>query len=179
MPFILLDRDGVINHDSVEYIKSPAEWVPIPGSLEAIARLNKAGYRVIIVTNQSGLARGYYDLATLTKIHEKFINALSAVGGKVEEIFFCPHLPAEQCACRKPEPGMFHDIAKKYAIDLAQTIFIGDSMSDVQAALNAGCQPALVLTGNGVATLAKLPADTTVKQFNDLAHAAAIICEGE
>ena len=179
MPFILLDRDGVINHDSVEYIKSPEEWLPIAGSLEAIAQFNQAGYQVIVVTNQSGLARGYYDLTTLTKIHKKFVSALTAAGGKVEEIIFCPHLPSAQCACRKPAPGMLLEIAKKYGLDLASTLFIGDSISDVEAAQNAGCQPALVLTGNGLATLAKLPADTTIKRFNDLAHAAAIICEGE
>jgi D-glycero-D-manno-heptose 1,7-bisphosphate phosphatase len=177
MLFLLLDRDGVINHDSVDYIKSPEEWEPIAGSLEAIAQFNQAGYQVIVVTNQSGLARGYYDEAILTKIHEKFINALTAAGGKVEEIIFCPHLPSELCDCRKPAPGMLIDIAKKYNIDLAITYFIGDSLSDIQAAQNAGCLPGLVLTGNGVATLAKLPADTTVKQFNDLAHAASVICQ--
>ncbi|MES2217432.1 MAG: D-glycero-beta-D-manno-heptose 1,7-bisphosphate 7-phosphatase [Pseudomonadota bacterium] len=177
MPFILLDRDGVINHDSVEYIKSPEEWLPIDGSLEAIARFNQAGYQVIVATNQSGLARGLYDLPTLTKIHQKFFTLLAEAGGKVEEIFFCPHHPNNHCSCRKPEPGMLHNIAKKYPIDLTTTIFIGDSLSDVQAAERAGCEPVLVLTGNGKRTLEELPAPTKVRYFNDLAHAATIICK--
>jgi D-glycero-D-manno-heptose 1,7-bisphosphate phosphatase len=177
MPFIILDRDGVINHDSVDYIKSPAEWLPIVGSLEAIARFNQAGYKVIIATNQSGLARGYYDEATLQQIHDKFISLLTAAGGQVQEIFFCPHHPDDKCTCRKPKPGMLHDIAKKYGVDLSRTIFIGDSLSDVQVAQHAGCEPVLVLTGNGQRTLTELPAGNTIRYFNDLAHAATIICE--
>ena len=106
MPFILLDRDGVINFDSHEYIKSPAEWRPIPGSLEAIAQLNRHGFRVLVVTNQSGVARGYFDLDILSQIHEKLVNELASVGGYVEEFFFCPHHPDEACDCRKPKPGM-------------------------------------------------------------------------
>ena len=176
MPHIILDRDGVINHDSVDYIKSPAEWEPIPGSLAAIARFNQAGYKVFIATNQSGLARGYYDTATLTQIHAKFIAQLTAAGGKVEEIFYCPHHPADNCQCRKPAPGMLHAIAEKYQVNLSQTIFIGDSLSDLQVAQAAGCEPVLVLTGNGKRTLSELPAATSVRYFTDLAHAALSIC---
>jgi D-glycero-D-manno-heptose 1,7-bisphosphate phosphatase len=177
MPFIILDRDGVINHDSPDYIKSPLEWEPIPGSLEAIARFNQAGFQVIVATNQSGIARGLYDLPTLAKIHHKFMDLLGAAGGKVEEIFFCPHQPNDDCACRKPQPGLLHQIEKKYGVDLASTYFIGDSLSDVQAAQRAGCLPGLVLTGNGKNTQKKLPPDSGVTFFDDLAQAALIICQ--
>jgi D-glycero-D-manno-heptose 1,7-bisphosphate phosphatase len=151
--------------------------LPIAGSLEAIAQFNQAGYQVIVATNQSGLARGLYDLPTLTKIHQKFVSLLSDVGGKVEEIFFCPHHPNDRCSCRKPEPGMLHKIAEKYTVDLSDTIFIGDSLSDVQAAERAGCEPVLVLTGNGQRTLDELSASTKIRYFNDLAHAATVICQ--
>src|SRR5262245_24575016 len=147
--YIILDRDGVINYDSIEYIKSPEEWQPIPGSLEAIAQLNRAGYRVLVVTNQSGIARGYYDVETLDLIHEKFLAKLTSVGGYIEEIFFCPHHPEDGCFCRKPKPGMLQQVANKYPLNLSETFFIGDSNSDVMAAQSAGCLPILVLTGNG------------------------------
>ena len=149
MSFIILDRDGVINHNSDQYIKSPDEWIAIPGSLEAIAQLNRTGFRVIIATNQSGVARGYYDMAVLDTIHEKMISELAAVGGYIEEIFFCPHHPEEHCLCRKPKPGLFQQIQRKYPVCLADTLFVGDSYSDVQTAFAAGCKPVLVLTGNG------------------------------
>lgn len=171
MPFIILDRDGVINHDSTEYIKSPEEWLPIPGSLEAIAHLNRHGYRVIIVTNQSGVARGYYDLETLDRIHEKLTHELAAVGGYIEEIFFCPHHPDEACACRKPQPGLLHQLAQKYPINLAETFFIGDSIVDIKAAQAVGAMPVLVLTGKGEATLEKYPELTQLPHFPNLARA--------
>lgn len=171
MPFIILDRDGVINYDSDEYIKSPAEWRPIPGSLEAIAQLNRYGFRVLVATNQSGIARGYYDLAVLDQIHEKLMQELAAVGGFVEEIFFCPHHPEEKCHCRKPNPGLLEQIKGKYAINLHKTFFIGDSIGDIQAAQKAGCNPILVLTGNGQATLEKYPELVHVPKFADLASA--------
>lgn len=171
MPFIILDRDGVINYDSDEYIKSPDEWLPIPGSLEAIAQLNRAGFRVLVATNQSGIARGYYDLEMLSLIHEKFIQELISVGGYVEEIFFCPHHPDHDCYCRKPKPGLLYDMREKYQIDLTNTFFIGDSHGDVRAAQLAGCMPLLVRTGNGNITLANYPALASVPNFPDLAHA--------
>lgn len=157
MSFIILDRDGVINHDSNEYIKSPDEWLPIPRSLEAVATLNRAGYRVLIATNQSGIARGFYDLDMLDQIHEKMMRELAAVGGYVEEIFFCPHHPEEKCPCRKPQPGMIHAIAEKYPLSLPDTFFIGDSQADMGAALAAGCKPILVMTGNGHVTVDQHP----------------------
>src|SRR5262245_44208111 len=152
MPFIILDRDGVINYDSEEYIKSPEEWLPIPNSLEAIAQLNRFGFRVLIVTNQSGIARGYFDLQMLDLIHEKFIQELSSVGGYVEEIFFCPHRPEDVCDCRKPKPGLLYQIQNRYPIYFPQTYFIGDTFSDVQAAESVGSIPLLVLTGKGQQT---------------------------
>lgn len=173
--FIILDRDGVINFDSLEYIKSPDEWNAIPGSLEAIAQLNRAGYQVIVVTNQSGIARGYYDMETLDHIHEKFLRELAEVGGHVEEIFFCPHHPDEQCSCRKPKPGLLHQLQKKYTIKFADTYFIGDSIVDMQVAAEVGCKPILVLTGNGKKTLEKNPNLSHIDHFADLKEAVEFI----
>lgn len=154
---IILDRDGVINYDSLEYIKSPEEWEAIPGSLEAIAQLNRAGFYVIVVTNQSGIARGFYDLATLDEIHEKLTQELAAVGGHIEEIYFCPHHPDAHCQCRKPQPGLFQQIQKKYQVDFKDIYFIGDALTDVQVAQAVGCKPILVLTGKGQSTLERYP----------------------
>lgn len=175
MKFIILDRDGVINHDSLEYIKSPEEWLPIAGSLEAIADLNRAGYRVLIATNQSGVARGYYDLEMLDRIHEKLMSELAAVGGCVDEIFYCPHHPDEHCFCRKPKPGMFYEIRDKYGLDLAEIYYVGDSVSDVEVAMIAGCKPILVLTGNGKKTLEKYADSHHVAVFDDLVAAVKSI----
>lgn len=175
MAYIILDRDGVINFDSLEYIKSPEEWLPIPGSLEAIAQLNRAGFRVIIATNQSGIARGYYDVATLDAIHEKLMRALFAVGGYVEEIFFCPHHPDEGCLCRKPQPGLLQKIANQYALTLNKTFFIGDSHVDMEAAQRAGCIPLLVLTGKGEHTLKHYPQFASIPHFANLAAAVEYI----
>ena len=175
MSFIVLDRDGVINYDSDEYIKSPDEWHPIPGSLEAIARLNAAGFNVLIATNQSGVARGFYDLATLTEIHEKLLRELAVYGGKVEEIFFCPHHPEEDCLCRKPKPGLLHQIQEKYEINFAETFFIGDSHVDIQAALSVGCKPILILNKKGLLALQKYPQFKYVPQFGDLAQAVSYV----
>lgn len=175
---IILDRDGVINYDSDYYIKSPEEWLPIPGSLTAIAQLNRAGYRVFIATNQSGVARGLYDLETLSQIHEKFIRELAAVGGYIEEIFFCPHHPAANCACRKPQLGLFRQIAAKYGVDLSDTFFIGDTLTDVQAARAVPCKPLLVLTGKGQQTLEQHPELAAVPHFADLAEAVKYVLAG-
>jgi D-glycero-D-manno-heptose 1,7-bisphosphate phosphatase len=175
MSFIILDRDGVINYESGEYIKSPEEWVPIPGSLEAIAHLNRAGFRVIVATNQSGVARGLYDLDMLDRIHEKLMHELAAVGGYVDEIFFCPHHPNDHCLCRKPKPGLLHRIQEKYAINLTETFFIGDSIVDVQAAEIAGCRPLLVLSGKGKAALERYPELLAIPAFADLAEAVEYV----
>jgi D-glycero-D-manno-heptose 1,7-bisphosphate phosphatase len=175
MAFIILDRDGVINHDPTGYIKSPDEWNPIAGSLEAIARFNRAGFTVLVATNQSGIGRGLYDVAALTRVHEKLAQLLTLVGGEITEIFFCPHHPDDQCLCRKPLPGLFQQMQAKYAIDFAETFFIGDSIGDVRAAQTVGCKPALVMTGNGRKTLEQNPELVSIPQFRDLAEAAAKI----
>ena len=146
---VILDRDGVINEDSSAFIKSPAEWRPIPGSLEAIARLNRVGYQVVIATNQSGVGRGLFDIRTLTAIHQRMRQALAAVGGRIDAIFFCPHAPEAECACRKPAPGLFHEIQERLQTSLEQVPAIGDSMRDLVAAREAGARPVLVLTGKG------------------------------
>jgi D-glycero-D-manno-heptose 1,7-bisphosphate phosphatase len=171
MKLVILDRDGVINFDSAQFIKSPAEWKPIPGSLEAIARLNQAGYRVVLATNQSGVGRALFDMDTLNAIHDKMHKAVAAVGGRIDAIFFCPHAADSSCACRKPKPGMFERIAACYNINLTSVPAIGDSLRDLQAAATAGALPMLVLTGKGEKTLADggLPEDTLV--FKDLAAA--------
>lgn len=171
---IILDRDGVINYDSADYIKSPEEWIPIPGSLEAIAKLNHAGYHVAIATNQSGLSRGYYDLDTLHRIHQKMHEQLADLDAHVEVIFFCPHIPENHCECRKPKPGLFYQIAERFNIDLSQETVpaIGDSLRDLEAAEKASCKPILVLTGNGKKTRDKLPENLkNIEVYDDLLHA--------
>lgn len=167
MKLIILDRDGVINHDSPNYIKTPAEWVAIPGSLAAIAQLKQAGYRVVIATNQSGLARGLYNEAILQQIHQKMFDELAQYGGVIDHIFYCPHGPDDDCDCRKPKPGLLHQIAAHYQIDLTGVPFVGDSMRDIEAARAVACQPILVRTGNGAEIAHKLTAECPV--FDDLA----------
>lgn len=168
---ILLDRDGVINFDSELFIKSPDEWRPIPGSLDAIARLNQTGYRVVVATNQSGIGRGLFDMDTLNAIHEKMVKAVAQAGGRIDAVFFCPHTNADKCSCRKPKPGMLEEIATRYNTDLEGVPAIGDSLRDLQAAEAVGAQPILVLTGKGKRTQAdpNLPSGTLV--FADLAAA--------
>lgn len=172
--FVILDRDGVVNEDSYAYIKSPDEWVPIPGSLEAISLLTRGGFRVVILTNQSGIARGLFDLATLEGIHRKMRDAVESAGGRIEEIFFCPHGPEDGCGCRKPEPGLFRAFAEKYQVDLRSVPAVGDSFRDVQAAQAAGAQPILVETGKGMRTLARHP-DLDLPIFPNLYAAAQYI----
>jgi D-glycero-D-manno-heptose 1,7-bisphosphate phosphatase len=175
LKLIVLDRDGVINHDSAHFIKSPDEWRPIPGSLEAIARLNHAGYRVVVATNQSGIGRGLFDMATLNLIHEKMHKALALAGGRVDAVFFCPHTGDSDCECRKPRPGMLREIGQRFAIDLADVPVIGDSLRDLQAAEAVGAKPMLVLTGKGEKTLREgsFPKNTVI--FPDLAFAASAL----
>ena len=144
---VILDRDGTINQDRDDYVKTPEEWVPLPGSLEAIARLNHAGWRVVVASNQSGLGRGLFDVATLNAMHAKFYKLLAAAGGRVDAVFYCPHGPEEACQCRKPQPGLFEQIRDRYGMDLKGVPAVGDSLRDLQAASAAGCAPHLVLTG--------------------------------
>lgn len=153
---IILDRDGVINYDSDDYIKTPEEWIPIPGSLEAIARLNKAGYKVAVATNQSGIARGYYDLDILEKMHQKMQKLLAEVNGKVDHISFCPHAPDDNCLCRKPKPSMLLEIADSFAVSSEAVTFVGDTATDMQAAKAANMKFVLVKTGKGENTISKL-----------------------
>ena len=164
MKLIILDRDGVINHDSDSFIKSPDEWIPISGSLEAIARLNQAGYRVIVSTNQSGVARGLFNMVTLNAIHQKMHRAAQMAGADIDAVFFCPHAADDNCDCRKPKPGMLQEVAKRFDISLKGVPTVGDSLRDLQAGFVAGCTPYLVRTGKGEKTLAKggLPPGTTV-----------------
>jgi D-glycero-D-manno-heptose 1,7-bisphosphate phosphatase len=176
-PFVILDRDGVINRESANYIRTPEEWQAIPGSLEAIARLNRAGFRVCVATNQSGVARGYYDIDDLDRIHEKLMYELAAYGGYIDEVFFCPHHPDDRCGCRKPEPGMLYRIQEKYGVNLSTTYFVGDSDFDIKAAKQAGCLPILVLSGRGKLTLSQDHALQFIPHFADLAAAAEYIIQ--
>ncbi len=176
---IILDRDGVINYDSDHYIKTPDEWHAIPGSLLAIAKLNRAGYHVVVATNQSGVARGFYDIPMLHRIHEKLTSELASVGGVIDDIFFCPHHPDEHCGCRKPALGMFHQIQKKYKMDLSDVYFIGDSYSDMQVAERLPCKPMLVLTSKGEKTLKNNPEFLAIPHFMNLATAVDYILSQE
>ena len=151
MKLVILDRDGTINADSDDFVKTADEWVPLPGSLEAIAKLNHAGWHVVVVSNQSGLGRGLFDVASLNAMHSKMHTMLAAVGGRVDAIFYCPHAPDESCRCRKPEPGLFEQIGERYGLDLADIPAVGDSQRDLVAAVAAGCEPHLVLTGKAAA----------------------------
>jgi len=166
---VILDRDGTINRASDQFVKSPEEWAPLPGSLEAIGRLNHAGYHVVLATNQSGLGRGLFDIAALNSVHAHMMKALAAYGGRIDAVFYCPHAPDEGCHCRKPEPGLLEQIAQRYGLSsLAEVPYIGDSLRDMQAAANAGCIPHLVCTGRHPELLgqteapAGFPADTQV-----------------
>ena len=176
---IVLDRDGVINYDSEQFIKSPDEWRPIPGSLEAISRLNHAGFRVVVATNQSGLGRGLFDMATLIAIHEKMHKALSQVGGRIDALFYCPHTADSACECRKPKPGMLTEIGQRFGIDLTGVPCVGDSVRDLQCAAAVEAQPILVLSGKGEKTLREgnFPKDTVI--FPDLAFVATALLAGD
>jgi len=172
--YILLDRDGVINQESEAYVKSPDEWLPIENSLTAIARLYQAGYKVVIVTNQSGVGRGLYTDADLTAIHIKMCGLVKATGGDIEHIYYCPHLPDLGCCCRKPKSGLLEQFVSDTGANLAETYFIGDSLRDLQAGLLAGAKPMLVKTGNGVKTLAENP-DLDLPIFETLYDASDFI----
>ena len=172
MKLVILDRDGVINHDSDQYIKSPAEWRPIAGSIEAIARLHQNGYRIAVSTNQSGIGRGLFDMATLNAINDKMMEMVFRQGGRIDALFFCPHTAVEACGCRKPKTGMLEEIAARFHTDLKNVPSVGDSLKDLQAADAVGAQPILVLTGKGAMTQKEggFPKKTLV--FDDLAAAS-------
>lgn len=169
MKLIVLDRDGVINFDSDQYIKSAEEWRPIPGSMQAIARLNQRGYRVAVATNQAGISRGLFDMKALGAMHLKLHQAAQMAGARIDAIFFCPHTPEEKCECRKPMPGMLLSIAKRFSVSLRDVPVVGDSLRDLQAAEQVGAAPYLVLTGKGERTLAGGGLPHGTKVFDNLA----------
>ena len=175
MKLVILDRDGVINYDSDSFIKTPEEWRPIPGSLEAIAKLHQSGYQVVLATNQSGVGRGLFEVSTLNAIHDRMHRALNQIGGRIDAIFFCPHAQEANCECRKPLPGLLEEIGKRFNLDLKGVPCIGDALRDLKAAAAVGAAPILVLTGKGQATLAAgdLPEGTVV--YDDLAAAVRAI----
>ena len=171
---IILDRDGVINRDSREFVKNTGEWLPLPGSIGAIADLSKAGYTVTVASNQSGLARGLFNRNALRAMHRKLRRLVAAEGGRVDRIVVCPHGPGDNCRCRKPRPGLLWRLARHYGTSLDGVPVVGDSLRDLQAAAAAGATPLLVRTGNGSETAAKLPDDLrSVEVFDDLAAVAA------
>ena len=177
MKLIILDRDGVINYDSDAFIKTPDEWKPIPGSLEAIAHLTQMGYRVVVATNQAGIGRGLLDMAALNAINDKMWKAVNQAGGRIDAMFFCPHTTADNCDCRKPATGMFKEISQRFGLELNGVPAIGDSLRDLQAATSVGAIPVLVLTGKGKKTKAEggLPENTQI--FPDLAAAVDALAE--
>jgi D-glycero-D-manno-heptose 1,7-bisphosphate phosphatase len=169
MKLIVLDRDGVINFDSDRFIKTPEEWRPIPGSLEAIATLNQRGYRVVVATNQSGIGRGLLDMAAFNAINDKMTRLLAQAGGRIDAVFYCPHAADAHCECRKPKAGMLREIGRRFNSDLKDVPAVGDALRDLQAAHEVGAIPVLVTTGKGKVTLKEgnLPVETQV--FDDLA----------
>ncbi len=169
MKLIILDRDGVINYDSLQFIKHPNEWKPLPGSLEAIARLVQADYRVVVATNQSGIGRGLFDMLTLNAIHDKMHKMVAQAAGRIDAVFYCPHTAEADCACRKPKTGMLEAIAKRYNMNLKGVPIVGDALRDLESAAKMGAQPILVLTGKGAKTQTKggLPEGTLI--YRDLA----------
>jgi D-glycero-D-manno-heptose 1,7-bisphosphate phosphatase len=171
MKLVILDRDGVINQDSDAYIKSPDEWKPIAGSLEAIAKLTQSGFHVVVATNQAGVGRGLFDMATLNAIHDKMHRAVGQAGGRIDAVFYCPHAQEANCNCRKPKPGLLEEIGHRFNTSLKGLPCIGDALRDLEATAAVGGRPILVLTGKGKKTrLETLPADTLV--YADLAEAA-------
>jgi len=179
MKLIILDRDGVINYDSDAYIKSVDEWQPIPGSIEAIARLSMNNYRVVVATNQSGISRGMFDLDTLNQMHEKMYRLVENAGGSIDAVFFCPHGPGDACDCRKPKPGMLRDIGERLHLNLEGVPAVGDSLRDLQAAEAVGARPLLVRTGKGERTLAKLGDDLNYPVYDDLADVVDMLLAEE
>ena len=186
MKLVILDRDGTINSDSDDFVKTPEEWLPLPGALEAIARLNHAGWHVVIASNQSGLGRGLFDVVSLNAMHAKMNKLLALQGGRIDAVFYCPHTADENCHCRKPKPGLFEQIGMRFGVQLSGVPMAGDSLRDVVAGAAAGCEPHLVLTGKsykyrGMAPPEGLPAGTRVHQdlaaFSDFILARAAQAE--
>ncbi len=167
----MLDRDGVINEDSDAYIKSSNEWQPIPGSLEALALFNQAGFHVVVITNQSGIARGFFTNKILDEIHAKMSSMVSSEGGCIEKIYYCPHGPDDGCNCRKPAPGLLLQFARENGLELTGVPFVGDSIRDIEAAFSAGASPMLVRTGKGQKTLQQYP-NLDIPIFENLYDAA-------
>ena len=173
---IVLDRDGVINRDSRDFIKSAGEWEPLPGSIEAVARLSRTGFTVAVASNQSGLGRGLFDRRALAAMHRKFRRLVAKAGGRVDRIVVCPHTPDDGCDCRKPKAGLLHRLARYYNTDLRGVPVVGDSLRDLEAAVSAGARPILVRTGNGRKTEAALDeAFGSPEVFDDLAAVAAAL----
>ncbi len=171
MKLVILDRDGTINEDRADFVKSADEWVPLPGALEAIARMNHAGWHVVIATNQSGLARGLFDMTAFNDIQMRMNRELAALGGRVDAVFFCPHGPADGCSCRKPQPGLFATIGERYGVDLHEVPSVGDSLRDLQAGIAAGSPPHLVRTGNAAALDDAAVADIVAQAPGTVVHA--------
>lgn len=174
---VILDRDGVINEDSDAYVKSVEEWIPLPGSIEAIAQLYKAGYTIVVATNQSGVGRGLFDLDELEAMHAKLADLLLDAGAELAGIFYCPHQPEDQCHCRKPAPGLLDAIAGEFDLSLSGVPIVGDSLRDLQAGLAHHCEPILVRTGKGKKTEVKLPDQPEIelqqaRVFDDLSQVA-------
>ena len=167
---IVLDRDGVINYDSDNYIKTVDEWIPLPGSMEAIGKLTKAGYKIAVATNQSGISRGYFSVETLNAMHEKMIKLAGEHGGKFDFIAYCPHGPDDECDCRKPLPGLIHQIESALNISAKDCYMVGDSLRDLEAGVAAGLKPVLVRTGKGVRTLEKNQGLENTLVFDDLTN---------
>ncbi len=178
MKFIIFDRDGTLNHDRDDYVTTAEEWVPIDGALEAVAALTQGGWHAVVATNQSGLGRGLFDMATLNQMHLKLNQKLAEKGGRIDAIFFCPHVPSDECDCRKPMPGLLLQIGERYSIDLKNVASVGDSLRDLQAAQAAGCEPHLVRTGKAAklneeqlaAMLAQVPGTTVHKDLTAFAE---------
>ena len=169
MKLVILDRDGTINSDSDDFVKTPEEWLPLPGALEAIARLSHAGWHVVVASNQSGLGRGLFDVGTLNAMHAKMLKMLALQGGRMDAVFYCPHTAEDNCHCRKPRPGLFEQIGLRFGVPLKGVPTVGDSLRDALAGAAAGCEPHLVLTGKsekyrGLVPPQDLPPGTLVHQ---------------
>lgn len=183
LKLVILDRDGTINQDSADFVKTPEEWVPLPGALDAIARLNHAGWHVVVASNQSGLGRGLFDVSTLNAMHSKMHGLLAAAGGRVDAVFYCPHAPIDACRCRKPESGLFEQIAERYGVDLKGVPTVGDAPRDLVAGAALGCEPHLVLTGKSAGltqgTLPELSPPNTITHTDLAAFADFLIAREE
>jgi len=169
MRILIVDRDGVINEESAAFIKTPEEWHPVPGSIEALAAASQMGFHVFVVSNQSGIARGLIDVGQLQRIHSRLIAEVQRAGGRIDAILYCPHGPDDGCRCRKPRPGLLESIGMRTGAPLSEAIFVGDRLSDLEAARAVGARAVLVETGHGLETLARLPARERLNVYPDLA----------